>query len=163
MLPAFFGFHHRFTAYFLYKSKTHICNGRRPIQPSLIFHLLNNMLQCLLFIFIQPQCLQNLLIPLCQLCRCETDRNPCIPGMILHKMHDTVKTPVHRPAIIIRVTKVQSSGVFLVFCHMDSVMDKLVNSLIFCRRNRNHRNPQPFLHFIHQNCAAVLPDLVHHI
>ena len=44
MFPALPRFYHRFRHQILNKSKAHIGDGRRPIKPSLLFHLPDDML-----------------------------------------------------------------------------------------------------------------------
>ena len=163
MLLTFPGLNHRGVADLLDKGKPHIRNGRRPIHPALLLHLADDVLQHLLLILIQSQTVLNLCITLRQLARRETNRNFCLPGMILNQMHDPVQTSVDCPAPLTFPAEVDPARAFLVFCHMKGMVHQLVGSFILDRRHRHHRDSQHGLHLVDLDGAAVSPNLVHHI
>ena len=131
MLLTLVRLHHRLIADTLDKIKTHVGNGRRPIQATFGLHLGYDMLQHLFFILIQMQRFQNQLVALCQLGRREPHRNLRFSGVILDQMHDGVQAAVYRAAVLIGVAIVDFLGALLIFGHMEGMRHQLVNTLIF--------------------------------
>ncbi len=114
------------------------------------------MLQSLPLILIKPQPLLDKRISLRHLRRGKARGDPRRLRVILNQMHDPVKAPVNGPAVFICIAEILSSGAFLIFGHMERMVNQLADSLILGCGNRNHRNPQHVLQLIY-------PDLIHHI
>ncbi len=83
--------------------------------------------------------------------------------MVVNQMHNPMKAPVYCPAVVLRVTKILPAGAFLILCHMQCMVDQLVNSFIFRRRNRNDGDSKQLLQLIDPHGTAVLPHLIHHV
>ena len=163
MFPAFFWLYHRLIADLFNKGKTHICNRCCTIQTTFLLHLTDDMLQHLFLILIQMQLFFQTGISLCQFGSGKSYRNPSFLSVILDQMHDTMKTAVHCAPMLIGIAEVLASRLFLIFRHMDGMINQLLDSLIFRSRNRDHRNSQQFLHLVYINRTTVFPDLIHHI
>ena len=163
MLPALPGLDHCGGAYLLNKPKAHIRNGSGTVQSPFLFHLHHNMLQAILFIFIQLQLLQHIPVTAGQLGGGKPQRDARIRSMILYETHNAVNAPVHCAAAAVGITEILPARPLLIFRHMQRMIDQLVDALIFRRRNGHHRHSQSLLHFIDENGAAVLPHLIHHI
>ena len=93
----------------------------------------------------------------------ESQRDPCINGMILDKMRCCMYTSVYRSAVIVLLTEVGTHRFFLIFCDMYRMIDELVYSLILGSRDRDYRCPEDAFHLIDVDCAAVGMQLVHHV
>ena len=131
MLLTLVRLYHRLIADTLDKIKTHVGNGRRPIQATFGLHLGYDMLQHLFFILIQVQRFQNQPVALCQLGRRKPHRNLRFPGVILDQMHNGVQAAVYRAAVLIGVAVVDFLRPLLIFGHMQGMGHQLVNTLIF--------------------------------
>ncbi len=78
-------------------------------------------------------------------------------------MHNRMQRPVDGTAVVIRLTEILSSRLFLILCHMDGMGNQFLNSLVLCSRNRDDRNAKSLFHLIDEHGTAVLPHLIHHI
>ena len=163
MFPAFPRFDDCLPADFFDKTKPHIRNRSRPIQPAFLLHLADNMFQRLFFIRVQIQTRLNLLIAFCQLRCSKAHRNTRILRVIFDQMHNAMQAAVHRTTVIIRITEILPSRLLLKMRHMKRMIDQLSDSFILCRRDRDNRNSQFFLQFVDADRTAVLAHLVHHI
>ena len=121
------------------------------------------MLDHFLFILRKIQRIDNLLITFNNLICCKSYRNLSPFGMILYQMHDTVNASVNRSTMIGLFTEILLSWTFLIFCNMDGMTHKLINTLIFGRRNRHNRNTKKCLHVIYSDRSTISSDFIHHI
>ena len=155
--------HNRLGADLFDKGKPHIRNGCGTVEPALCFHLYDDMLQRLLFIFIQPELIQYEVVALRELRRCEPHRDPCLFCMVVDQVHDSVQAAVYRSAMILRVTEVLPSRLFLILCHMQCMLDQLSDTLIFRCGDRDDRDAEQLLHLIDEHGAAIVAHLIHHV
>ena len=85
-------------------------------------------------------------------------------GMVLDQMGHRMNAPMHcAPILAAAVTEIRPCRHLTKPCHMNAVLNELVNALVLRRRNGHHRNAQSSLQRIDLNGSAVVPDLVHHI
>ena len=133
------------------------------VQSPFLLHLFDNMTQHFLFILFQMKGLFHQMVSLHQLSCRKAHRYAGSLCMVLNKVHDTVKSPVHSALMVIGTAEIPNARLFTVSCHMDCMAHQLLHPLVFGGGNRNHRNLQDFLHFINKDGAAVLLHLVHHI
>ena len=84
-------------------------------------------------------------------------------GMVFDEVHDAVQTAVNGAAMVVLVAKVLPYGGFLVFRDVDGMVDQLVDTLVFRGGNGHHGQTEDLLHLVHQNAAAVVAHLVHHV
>ncbi len=145
------------------KAKTHIRNGGCTVQPALLLHLADNMLYCFLFVLAELQLLQNELVTLGHLCSSKAQRYAGIRSVIFNKVHYTVQASMHCAAVIACVAEILTARPLLVFCHMERMGDKLVNTLIFSRGDGHNRDAKHGFHLIDADGASVLAHLVHHV
>ena len=83
--------------------------------------------------------------------------------MILNKVHYSMKTTVDSSAVILWRTEILTCRRFLITCHMNSMLYKLLDTLILAGRNRNYWKSQSFLHFVDQYRSTVLLHLIHEV
>ena len=152
-LPACLRLYYRFLAHLFDEIKTHIRNRRTAIEPTLFFHLYNQMFNCFVLILVQFQFLQNQMIPFNDLRSCKTQRNSRMLCVILDQMADCMNTAVHGSTKLIFTTEILSSRPLLIFCDMQCMPYQFIHSLIFCSRNRDHRHTQHRFHpvYIHRS------------
>ena len=121
------------------------------------------MLQHLLLILIKPQLIQDQLISLDNLAGRKAHRQARPIGVILDQMNDSVDAAVQRTRVILHVTEVLFQRPLLIMSDMNRVAHQLIDALILCRGDRNHRNPQHLFHPVDIDRAAVSAQLIHHI
>ena len=163
MLAAFVGLDHRSVYQFLDESKAHVRNGRGAVKPTFRFHLHNDVLQHLLFVFIQGQRIHHPLVTLHQFCGGEANRDPGGFRVVVDQMHDRVKAAMHRTAVIVHIAKISPAGLFLILGHMQRMTRQFIHTLVLGCGNGNHRDTQHGLHLIDADRPAIAPYLVHHI
>ena len=64
---------------------------------------------------------------------------------------------------IIVAAEIPPCRLLLKFCHMNSVGNQLINTLIFCGGNRNNRDTQQIFHLIDPDASPICTDFIHHI
>ena len=83
--------------------------------------------------------------------------------MVLDQVHDSVQAAVYRSSMILRVTEVLPSRLFLILCHMQCMLDQLSDTLIFRCGDRDDRDAEQLLHLIDEHGAAIVAHLIHHV
>ena len=148
MLFALSGLHNR-TFYQLFdKREAHIRDGCGAVKTPFLLHLDDDMFDHFFLVLREVECLLHVFVALDELSRRKTNRDSGCADVILDQMHDAVKAAVHRAAVIIFVTEIETSGPFLIMCHMDRVPDQFVDSFVFCGGDGDDRNAQDILHHI---------------
>ena len=163
MLAAFLRLYDRSAAHFLNEAEAHVGNGGGAVEPAFLFHLRDDVLQCLLFVLVEVQPIQNKLIALGELARRKAYRDARIVGMVFNEAHNTVQTAVYRAVVVVHIAEILPPRRFPVLCHVHGVVDKLLNTLVFRGGDRHHGDAEHLLHLVHAHRAAVLAHLVHHI
>ena len=163
MFLAFVRLYHRLMAKLLYEAESHIRDGCRSVQTSFLFHLADDVLQHILFVFRKFKSLQYQRIAFNQFGRCKSGRYASQFCMILNQVHYTVKAPVNCAPVFVFVTEIGSARLFLILSDMQSMSYKLVDTFILCGRNRHHRYAQHVFHFVYMYSSAVAAYLVHHV
>ena len=121
------------------------------------------MFHHLFFVVVQIQLLEDQPVALHQLAGGEPGGDPRPLGVVLDQVAHAVQTAVHRAAVAALVAEIHPQGRFLIFGHMDGVVDQLVNAFIFGGGNGDHRHAQQGFHLVDIHRAAVGGHLVHHI
>ena len=163
LLLALVGLDYRLRHQLLNEGEAHIRNGGGAVQPALLLHLHDDMLDHFFFVLIQLQRLLDALVALHQLGGSKTHRDARRFGMILDKMDDAVDAAVHCAAVVVLAAKVHASRPLLILCHMDSVVHQLIHALILGGGDGNDRDAQHGFHLVDTHCAAVAAHLVHHV
>ena len=161
MLAAFLRLYDRSAAHFLNEAEAHVGNGSGAVEPAFLFHLRDDVLQCLLFILVEVQPIQNKLIALGELARRKAYRDARIVSMVFNKAHNAVQTAVYRAVVVVYIAEILPPRRFPVLCHVHGVVDKLLNALVFRGGDRHHGDAEHLLHLVHAHRAAVLAHLVH--
>ena len=147
----------------LNKGISHVRDGCGAVQPSLFFHLKDQVLAGLLLVLIEPQRVDHSLISLDHLRRRKSHRNVNCGAVVLDQVHDRVNTAVHGSAVVFRSAEILPSGFLLIAGHMDGVVDQLVNALVGGRRDRDDRDAHHLFHLVDSDTAPVAAHLVHHV
>ena len=84
-------------------------------------------------------------------------------SMILNKVHYSMKTTVNSSAMILWRTEILTCRRLLITRHMNSMLYKLLDTLILAGRNRNDRKSQGLLHLIDQYRSTVFLHLIHEV
>ena len=163
VLTALVGLHHCGVHQLLNEGKSHVRDGRGPIQPPFCLHLNDDMFQHFPLVLIQRQCLQYPMVALYQLGGGETDRDSRRLSMVGDQVHDGVQAPVHRAAVIVHAAEIGAARFLLIFGHMHCMTYQLVHALVLGSRDGHHWDTQHGLHLIDADGAAVAPHLVHHV
>ena len=150
-------------AQFVNERKTHIGDRRAPVEISLAFHLHDDVLQHLCFVYIEVELLQDLMVIFQEFCRCEPHGNARFFGMVFDQMYRSVERAVDSSAVVVFTAEILSQRTFLKFRDVNGVGDKLFDSLSFFRRDRNDGNAEQRFHFVHIDRTAVCRDFVHHV
>ena len=163
MFLALMGFHHAIPADLVNKGKAHIGHGSASIQSALLLHLEDHVLQQLSLVLIERKLFQNQGIPFHQFSSREANRKPCSYCVILNQVNRRMQAAMNRSAVVIRAAKILPQRLFLIARHMNRVPYKLVHTLVFNRRNGDHRNAQEAFHSINVDRTAVACHLIHHV
>ena len=163
LLFAFVGLDHRLGYQLLNEGEPHIRNGGGAVQPALLLHLHDDMLDHLFFVLIQLQGFLNALVALHQLGGGKPHRNARRLSVVLDQMDDAVDAAVHRAAVVVLTAEIHAAGPLLILCHMKGMVYQLIHALILGGGNGNDRNAQHGLHLVDAHRAAVAAHLVHHV
>ena len=163
MLPALPRLNDRRCADLLDKAEAHVGDCGRAVEPALLFHLADDVLERFLFVLVQPEPLEHEAVPLRELAGREAHRDAGLLRVVLDQAHDRVQAAVHGAALLARIAEILSAGAFLVLRHMHGVVDQLGDALVFGRGDRHHRDAEHRLHLVDADRAAVFAHLVHHV
>ena len=130
MLLAFFRFCDTSVADLINERIAHVGYGRAAIEPALVLHLDDDVLQSLLFILIEFQRPQDKMIALDKLCRGEAHGYALSLSVVFYEMAHGVKAAVHRSSVVRAVTEVLPERTFLILRYVYRVAHKLVDALI---------------------------------
>ena len=163
MLLALCRFNDSNFTHFLDKGESHVCYCCTSVKPRLMFHLLNYMLQHLLFILIKLQFIKNKLITFYYFgCR-KSHRKSCILCMVGNEMDNCMNAPVNSTASGIFIAEILPARHLLIACDMNSVIYQLLDSLILCSGNRHNRYAKEGLKMVYVHRAAVVLNFIHHV
>ena len=93
----------------------------------------------------------------------KTNRNLCCPCMIFDQMNNTVEASVYGTIMVCLITEILTKRTFLIMSHMNSMFDKFINSLIFCRGNWNDRHSKLIFHAVNIDVSTIVIHFIHHI
>ena len=88
------------------KREAHVGNGGAAVQPALLLHLADYMFQGLLFVIVQRQLREYVLVALYDAAGGKTDREAAGFGMVFNEMHYSVEASVHGAALFVGQTEV---------------------------------------------------------
>ena len=159
MLAALSAFDHGFVTQFFDVFIAHGGNGGVAVQTALLLHLDDAVLQQLQLILVDGKALDDILVALDHLGRRKAPGHTRILGVVLDLVGHGVNAAVDRSV----VTEVDALGAPFLSGGPNGTFDQLIDALILCRRDGDHRNSQFLRHFGHVDGAAVAPDLVHHV
>ena len=130
---AFVRFHYCFRAQTLDEGEAHLSHCCRTVEPAFLFHLKDEVFECFLLILRELQSVEHYLVAFHELRGGETYRYLGTLCMVLDEVHDAVQAAVHGTVVVVFVAEVLTHRLFLIFRHVDSVVDELVDTLVFCR------------------------------
>ena len=159
MLFALLALLDRLTAHLLDKCIAHIRERRVPVKPAVLLHLGNTVFHHIKLIIGQFQASDNVRIVLHDLRRGEPRRHPDIYRMILHLMRDCMNTAVHRTLF----AEIHDFRQYLLLRDGNDRLNKILDSLILCRADRDDRDSKFLRHLFVVDCSSVAAYLVHHI
>ena len=145
------------------KVEPHIRNGSGPVQPALLLHLEDDVLDHFFFVLIQLQGFLNAVVALHQLRGGKTHRDASCLGVVLNEMDDAMDAAVDRTAVVVLATEIQPAWAFLILCHMDGMVYQLIHTLVLGRGDGHHRDAQHGLHLVDADGTAISAHLIHHI
>ena len=159
MLAALSAFDHGLVAQLFDVFIAHGGDGGVAVQAALLLHLNDAVLQQLQLVLVDGKALDYILVALDHLGRRKAPGHASVLGVVLDLVGHGVDAAVDRSV----VAEVDALGPPFLFGGKDGTFDQLVDALILCRRDGNHRDSQLLGHFGHVDGAAVTPDLIHHI
>ncbi len=154
------GLDHRLRHQLLNEGEAHIRNGGGAVQPALLLHLHDDVLDHLFFVLVQLQGFLNAVVALHQLGGGKPHRDTRRLGVILDEVQDAVDAAVHRAAVVVLAAKVHAPGALLILCHMDGVVYQLVHALVLGGGDGDDRDAQHRFHLVDAHRAAVAAHLV---
>ena len=159
VLPAFLRLHHALAADLFDEIIAHVRQRGISVQPGLMLHLDDGVLDQFFFVLTQLQRVEKVLLALDELHGAEAAGDVDALGMILDDVAHRMDAPMHRPlgAEILHLGRHPAGG------GVDKRIHQLGDALIFRRGNGNHRNTEGFRHLLHVHTAAVAHQLVHHV
>ncbi len=159
MLPALLTVNDRLIADLFDKRITHICKRRMTVHMVVCFHLFNAVLHHIIFIVAQCQAADNGFVALHNLRRRKAGRHSDILRMIFYLMGNGMDTAMYGAFF----TEIFYFGLDVLLCRPDHICNQLFNSFVFCRADRNHRDPKSLRHQRNLDRSAVLTHFIHHI
>ena len=163
LLFALVGLDHCLRHQLLNEGEAHIRNGGGAVQPALLLHLHDDMLDHFFFVLVQLQGFLNAGVALHQLGGGKPHRDARRLGVILDEVLDAVDASVHRAAVVVLTAKIHAPGALLILCHMDGVVYQLVHALVLGGGDGDDRDAQHGFHLVDAHRAAVAAHLVHHV
>ena len=137
---------------------------RFAVQPGLAFQLSNGMPQQFRLVFVQLQGLLDQPVALHQFGGGKPQRQPGTLGMVLNQMGDGVDAAVHGAVFAVgSITKINAARRFAVAGHMQSMLDQLVDALVFGGGDGHHRYTQQFFQLVDHDGASVGAHFIHHV
>ena len=163
LLLALMRLHHGLIHQLVDEVEPHIRNGGGTVQPALLLHLHDDVLDHLFFVLVQLEGLLNTGVALHQLGSREPHRDAGRSSVILDEVDDTVDAAMHRAAVVLLAAEVEPARTLLVLGHMDRMVHQFVHALVLSRRDGHHRDAQHGFHLVDADGAAVAAHLVHHV
>ena len=138
----------------------HVRKGRVAVEPGLVFHLHDAVLEQLQLVFIEFERRGEVVPAFDELGRAETRRHADAVGVVGDQVHDRVDAAVHGRIVRAEVRHLRQrpaarNGQRLVY--------QLGHALPFRRRDRHDGDAQRLAHLLHIDGAAVGVHLVHHV
>lgn len=145
------------------KRVAYIGDGCSAVEAPLLLHLADDALDRDELVRLELEGGYDPSIAFDDLGRCKAHGDIGLDSVILDEMHDAVERPMDRPAMVVLIAEILSSGTLLVHGHVQRVIDKLVDALVLCRRDGHDGYAEHALHLVHADRAAVALDLIHHV
>ena len=84
-------------------------------------------------------------------------------GVVFDEVHDAVEATVHGAAVVVFVAEVLAHRSLLILRDVYGVVDELIDTFVLGSRDGHHRQTEDLFHLVHQDAAAVVAHLVHHV
>ena len=160
VLLALVALNHTDLHHILNEAVAHIRQSGIAVQPALVLHLHDAVLQQLLFVLIQLKLPQDVFIALNELRSSKSRRDVRLVGVVLDHMHHRVDAPMHRRLLRAEVVYLgQGLCAGGVYC----LIQQLRHTLALHRTDGHHRNAQAVAQLLHIYGPAVGADLIHHV
>ena len=130
MLFALTGLHNTPFADFLDEIESHVSHCGALVQASLLFHLKHDMVQHLKLVLIKFKLLGNELVALDELAGCEPHGKARHLGMVLDKVHNSMKSSMDGTSVLVGITEILPQWPFLKFTDVVCMAHQLINTLV---------------------------------
>ena len=138
----------------------HVRKGRVAVEPGLIFHLHDAVLEQLPLVFIELERCRKVVAALDELGRAEARRHADAVGMVGDQMHDRMDAAVHGRIIRAEIRHLRQRPAAR---NGQRLVHEFGHALPFRRRDRHDGDAQCLAHLLHIDSAAVGAHLVHHV
>ena len=143
--------------------ESHVGDGGGAVEASLLFHLVDDVLDGLFFILVEAQRVFDAGVSFDEFMSGEPQRDARVIRMVFDEMHDRVEGPVDRAAVVALVAEVPIGGLLLITGHMDRVAHEFVDAFAGQRVDGDDRDAEGHLEFIDVDCAAVVDDFIEEV
>ena len=160
---AFLGLDYCLVAQLFNEGETHLSHGCGAVEAAFLFHLNDEVLQCLFLVLGELQGFEHDGVAFHEFGSSKAHGDVGALGMVLDEVHDAMEATVHGAAVVVLVTEVLTCRGFLVFRYMEGVVDQLIDAFVFGSRDGHHGQAQNLLHLVHEDAAAIVAHFVHHV
>ena len=160
VLLALVAFDDRALDYFFYEFVAHFGERGVSVKPGIVLHLDYAVVEQIALVAVQFELVRHIVAALNELCRAEAARQVKARGVVFDKMHYSVDAAVDGRAVRAEVPDLRQR---LIFCDLQSLINKLGHALALCRTYRHDGNTERVAHLLDIYRAAVRAHLVHHV